>query len=166
MSLAVYQSLVLEKHARQIVLAVKDRLIERGEKVTGELEGSFKIEATETGIIIYVRDYIYFLEYGKSPAQAQSEGFESVRAGLLEWIVNKGIPVPAGMQFGTLAYLMARKQLKEGTVTFRKTHGASSGLFDGIIDSTLIAELSGDLGDAVLKHVESLIIKEFKKTFV
>ena len=53
MPLTVGQGLLLDKTSKQIIREVKDRLIERGHKVTGELENSFEpIQGYKYGLTI------------------------------------------------------------------------------------------------------------------
>ena len=161
MPLTVYQAAVLEKTARDVIRELKDRLIERDHKATGELDRSLTYEFTDTGVVVYVNDYIYTLEFGKSPEQARAEGWDSVFKGLKKWVEAKGIQSSGEMSNDTLVYLMARKQMSKGTVIYRETKGQGTGLFDGIIDSALAIELADNLGNEHIKAIASEIVERF-----
>lgn len=161
MPLTVYQAAVLEKTAREVIRDLKDRLIERDHKATGELDRSLTYEFTDTGVVVYVNDYIYSLEFGKSPEQARAEGWDSVFNGLMKWVEAKGIQPFGDMSYNTLVYWMARKQMREGTVIYRETQGRGTGLFDGIIDSALAIELADELGNEHIKAIASEIVERF-----
>ena len=161
MPLTVYQAAVLEKTARDIIAEVKDVIQERRHTATGDLERSLTYEFTESGIVIYANSYIYSLEFGKSPKEAQAEGWDSVYNGLMEWVVAKGIQPFGDQQYSTMVYWMARKQMKEGTVIYRENQGKSSGLFDGIIDDQMALELANEIGQERIKSIASEIVEQF-----
>lgn len=161
MPLTVYQAAVLERTARDVIRELKDRLIERDHRATGKLDSSLTYEFTDTGVIIYANDYIYTLEFGKSPEQARAEGWDSVYNGLMEWVTAKVIQPFGDMSYSTLVYYMARKQMREGTVIYRETQGQGTGLFDGIIDSALAIELANELGNEHIKAIASEIVERF-----
>lgn len=159
MPLTVGQGLLLDKTSKQIIREVKDRLIERSHKVTGELENSFEIVKTESGIQIWVNDYLYDLEFGKSPERAKQENFTSLATALAEWAANKGIAVRGS--YDSVGQAMARKQQKLGTVIWRRNKGKSSGLFDGIIDGSLAYDLAEQVGQERLNYIASQIVERF-----
>jgi len=159
MPLTIAQGLLLDKTSKQIIREVKDRLIERGHKVTGQLENSFEIVKKENGIQIFVNDYLYDLEFGKSPQRAQQENFNSLATALAEWAANKGISVNGSYQ--SVGEAMARKQQRQGTVIWRKTKGQSSGLFTGIIDEALAYDLAEQIGQERLTYIASQIVQRF-----
>lgn len=159
MPLTVAQGLLLDKTSKQIIREVKDRLIERGHKVTGQLENSFEIVKTENGIQIFVNDYLYDLEFGKSPERAKQENFTSLAQALSEWAANKGISVKGS--YDSAGQAMARKQQKLGTVIWRRNKGKSSGLFDGIIDGSLAYDLAEQVGQERLTYIASQIVERF-----
>ena len=159
MPLTVGQGLLLDKTSKQIIREVKDRLIERGHKVTGELENSFEIVKTDTGIQILVNDYLYDLEFGKSPQRAQQENFTSLATALAEWAANKGIAVRGS--YDSVGQAMARKQQQKGTVIWRQYKGKSSGLFNGIVDESLVYDLTEKIGQERLNYIASSIVQRF-----
>lgn len=159
MPLTVAQGLLLDKTSKQIIREVKNRLVDRGHKVTGELESSFEIVKTDTGVQIWVNDYLYDLEFGKSPQRAQTENFASLSKALSEWAANKGIST--SMPYSSLGVLMARSQQKKGTVIWRKYKGQSSGIFDGIIDGDLAYSLAEQVGQERLNFIASSIVNRF-----
>ena len=159
MPLTVAQGLLLDKTSKEIIREVKDRLIERGHKVTGELENSFEIVKTDTGIQILVNDYLYDLEFGKSPERAKQENFTSLATALAEWAANKGIAVRGS--YDSVGQAMARKQQKLGTVIWRKNKGKSSGLFNGIVDESLVYDLTEKIGQERLNYIASSIVQRF-----
>lgn len=159
MPLTVSQGLLLDKTSKEIIRQIKDRLIERGHKVTGELENSFEVVKTETGIQIWVNDYLYDLEFGKSPQRSKLENFNSLATALAEWAANKGIQAMGTYQ--SLGEAMARKQQKQGTVIWRKYKGKSSGLFEGIIDESLAYDLAEQIGQERLNFIASTIVDRF-----
>lgn len=156
MPLTVYQAAFLEKTAREIIRELKDRLIERTHKVTGALEESLVYEFTDTGIVIYVNDYIYTLEFGKSPEQARAEGWDSVFNGLAKWARLK-----LGITDINTIFAMAQNQMNFGTVIYRENEGRSTELFDGIIDSALAIEMADKLGNENIKAIASEIVGRF-----
>ena len=159
MPLTVAQGLLLDKTSKQIIREVKDRLIERGHKVTGQLENSFEIVKTDTGIQILVNDYLYDLEFGKSPERAKQENFTSLATALAEWAANKGIAVRGS--YDSVGQAMARKQQKLGTVIWRQYKGKSSGLFNGIVDESLVYDLTEKIGQERLNYIASSIVQRF-----
>ena len=159
MPLTVAQGLLLDKTSKEIIREVKDRLIERGHKVTGELENSFEIVKTDTGIQILVNDYLYDLEFGKSPERAKQENFTSLATALAEWAANKGIAVRGS--YDSVGQAMARKQQKLGTVIWRQYKGKSSGLFNGIVDESLVYDLTEQIGQERLNYIASSIVQRF-----
>lgn len=161
MPLTVAQGLLLDKTSKEIIREVKDRLIERGHKVTGELENSFEIVKTDTGIQIWVNDYLYDLEFGKSPQRAQQENFHSLSQALAEWAANKGIATREDMQYSNLGVILARKQQQKGTVIWRQYKGKSSGLFNGIVDESLVYDLTEKIGQERLNYIASSIVQRF-----
>ena len=159
MPLTVAQGLLLDKTSKEIIREVKDRLIERGHKVTGELENSFEIVKTDTGIQILVNDYLYDLEFGKSPERAKQENFTSLATALAEWAANKGIAVSGS--YDSVGQAMARKQQQKGTVIWRQYKGKSSGLFNGIVDESLVYDLTEKIGQERLNYIASSIVQRF-----
>ena len=159
MPLTVAQGLLLDKTSKEIIREVKDRLIERSHKVTGELENSFEIVKTESGIQIWVNDYLYDLEFGKSPERAKQENFTSLATALAEWAANKGIAVRGS--YDSLGQAMARKQQQKGTVIWRQYKGKSSGLFNGIVDESLVYDLTEKIGQERLNYIASSIVQRF-----
>ena len=159
MPLTVAQGLLLDKTSKEIIREVKDRLIERSHKVTGELENSFEIVKTDTGIQIWVNDYLYDLEFGKSPERAKQENFTSLATALAEWAANKGIAVRGS--YDSLGQAMARKQQQKGTVIWRQYKGKSSGLFNGIVDESLVYDLTEKIGQERLNYIASSIVQRF-----
>lgn len=159
MPLTVAQGLLLDKTSKEIIREVKDRLIERGHKVTGELENSFEIVKTDTGIQILVNDYLYDLEFGKSPERAKQENFTSLATALAEWAANKGIAVRGS--YDSVGQAMARKQQQKGTVIWRQYKGKSSGLFNGIVDESLVYDLTEKIGQERLNYIASSIVQRF-----
>ena len=159
MPLTVAQGLLLDKTSKEIIREVKDRLIERSHKVTGELENSFEIVKTDTGIQIWVNDYLYDLEFGKSPERAKQENFTSLATALAEWAANKGIAVRGS--YDSVGQAMARKQQQKGTVIWRQYKGKSSGLFNGIVDESLVYDLTEKIGQERLNYIASSIVQRF-----
>ena len=135
MPLTVGQGLLLDKTSKQIIREVKDRLIERSHKVTGELENSFEIE------------------------RAKQENFTSLATALAEWAANKGISVKGS--YDSVGQAMARKQQKLGTVIWRQYKGKSSGLFNGIVDESLVYDLTEKIGQERLNYIASSIVQRF-----
>ena len=56
---------------------------------------------------------------------------------------------------------MARKQQKLGTVIWRQYKGKSSGLFNGIVDESLVYDLTEKIGQERLNYIASSIVQRF-----
>lgn len=125
---------------------------------SGELIRSIRYEVKEGELLIYAKQYIGALQYGRKPTQNGNQGGPTLRDRIRMWLDQKGIE-PDGITKDSLSYLIARKIHKEGTSIYRKTNGASSGLLDDVINEVLVQNLENALIFAYVTEIRSEILK-------
>lgn len=123
---------------------------------SGKLANSVRFELTETELIIYAEDYIYFSIYGRKPTRTDGDGFVDK---IKEWIKDKGIV--STIDNDTLAFLISRKIYREGNSLYLFSGKKNSGLLENIITSQTIKEYN----DKFTKQLELDIQSQFTKDF-
>lgn len=155
--LSLGQQLVIEQFAKQIVMNVvgilKTKNIDRksvryeegkrieksfksGVNASGNLVRSVRFELTETNLIVYANDYIYYLIYGRKPTGSGGNG--TLKDRIRGWIDEKGITPDDGISKDTLAFLISRKIHREGSAIYLYFKGQNSGLLNNILTESLI----------------------------
>ena len=122
---------------------------------SGKLANSLRYEITDTQLIIWGEDYIYFSIYGRSPTTKAGSG--TVKDKIKQWIKDKGIT--SDISENQLAYLISRKIHREGNSIYLFSGKKNTGLLDNVITNEMIK----DFNDKFTKQIEADIAAEFKK---
>ena len=117
---------------------------------SGELLNSVRYELKDNELNIYAKAYIGALQNGRKPTTGNA-GNPTLKEAIRDWIDDKGIN-PEDISKDSLAYLIARKIHREGTLLYRKNNGGSSGLLDDVINENLVEDIKKEL---LLYYVES-----------
>lgn len=171
--LTLVQRATLEAIAERLVFEIKARIktarISNFGKSTvdasGELYRSIRSELTDTGFVIYAKEYAYYLEYGRGPTRNSGDG--TLRDRILQWIKDKGITPREGTDekaYKSLAYVITRKIHREGTTIYKQYGGGKSGLFSAVINDTLSARIADQLSPGIGANIASMIIKDFNSS--
>lgn len=128
-----------------------------GQRASGETYSQFMIEANESKGVLYGPAWVMTLEDGRGPSKGGGSG-ESLKDKIYTWIGQKGVfNISSEKEKRSLAYIIARKIHKEGTVLFRK--GGNSGVISGAITEDRINAFIGTFGDYYLSKIASTIKK-------
>ena len=122
---------------------------------SGRLANSLRYEITDTQLIIWGEDYIYFSIYGRAPTTKAGSG--TVKDKIKQWIKDKGIT--SDISENQLAYLISRKIHREGNSIYLFSGKKNTGLLDNVITNEMIK----DFNDKFTKQIEADIAAEFKK---
>jgi hypothetical protein len=173
--LTLSQQLIIEQFAAKVVAEIKNVLktkpltrksvrYEGGVRTestfqspvsaSGKLANSVRFELTDTELIIYAEDYIYFSIYGRRPTKTDGTGFVDK---IKQWIKDKGIQ--STIDNDTLAFLISRKIYREGNSLYLFSGKKNTGLLDNVITNEMIK----DFNDKFTKQIEADIAAEFKK---
>lgn len=177
--LTLSQQLVIEQFASQVVEDIKKVLrtkqlqrksvrYEKGQRkettfsapvsASGKLANSVRFELTDTQLIIYSDDYIYFSIYGRKPSENGTKPGKLIDS-IKQWISDKGIQ--SDIDKDTLAFLITRKIHREGNSLYLFSGKKNSGLLENIITSQTIKEYN----DKFTKQLEIDIQSQFTKDF-
>lgn len=122
---------------------------------SGRLANSLRYEITDSQLIIYAEDYIYFSIYGRAPTTKAGSG--TVKDKIKQWIKDKGIQ--SDISENQLAYLISRKIHREGNSIYLFSGKKNTGLLDNVITTEMVKEFN----DKFTKQIEADISEEFKK---
>ena len=122
---------------------------------SGRLANSLRYEITDSQLIIWGEDYIYFSIYGRSPTKNAGSG--TVKDKIKQWIKDKGIT--SDISDNQLAYLISRKIHREGNSIYLFSGKKNTGLLDNVITQQMVKEFN----DKFTKQIEADIAEEFKK---
>ena len=122
---------------------------------SGKLANSLRYEITDSQLIIYAEDYIYFSIYGRAPTTKAGSG--TVKDKIKQWIKDKGIK--SDISENQLAYLISRKIHREGNSIYLFSGKKNTGLLDNVITQQMVKEFN----DKFTKQIEADIAEEFKK---
>jgi len=174
--LTLSQQILLEQFAQKVItdlrIVLKTKPIprksvkyEQGKRIektfsapvsaSGRLANSLRYEITDTQLIIWGEDYIYFSIYGRAPTTKAGSG--TVKDKIKQWIKDKGIT--SDISENQLAYLISRKIHREGNSIYLFSGKKNTGLLDNVITNEMIK----DFNDKFTKQIEADIAAEFKK---
>lgn len=174
--LTLSQQILIEQFAQKVITDLKIILktkpiqrksvrYEQGKRIeksfsapvsaSGKLANSLRYEITDTQLVIYSEDYIYFSIYGRAPTTKAGPG--TVKDKIKQWIKDKGIT--SDISENQLAYLISRKIHREGNSIYLFSGKKNTGLLDNVITNEMIK----DFNDKFTKQIEADIAAEFKK---
>jgi hypothetical protein len=174
--LTLSQQILLEQFAQKVIADLKIVLktkpiprksvrYEQGKRIeksfsapvsaSGRLANSLRYEITDSQLIIYAEDYIYFSIYGRAPTTKTGSG--TVKDKIKQWIKDKGIQ--SDISENQLAYLISRKIHREGNSIYLFSGKKNTGLLDNVITTEMVKEFN----DKFTKQIEADIAEEFKK---
>ena len=140
---------VLNKYGALIVAELRDEIKNKPlprrngssyvANASGKLEKGLKYTVEDGVLKVWADSYIYYLVFGRGPTKVTS-GTGIVRKRIREWIDAKGI-TPDGITKDSLAFLIARKIHREGTLLYP----AGSDLISSIVTQKLIDDIKSDL---------------------
>jgi hypothetical protein len=122
---------------------------------SGKLANSVRFELTDTELIIYAEDYIYFSIYGRRPTKTDGTGFVDK---IKQWIKDKGIQ--STIDNDTLAFLISRKIYREGNSLYLFSGKKNSGLLENIITSQMINEYNSKFTKQLELDIKSEFLKD------
>jgi hypothetical protein len=175
--LTLSQQLLIEKFAQKVIDNLKTQLLtkpiprksvkyENGVRTestfqapvsaSGKLARSLRYELTETELIIYSEDYIYFSVYGRKPSVNGTKPGKLIDS-IKEWIKDKGIT--SDISENQLAYLITRKIHREGNSIYLFSGKKNTGLLENVITTEMLKEFN----DKFTKQIEADIAEDFKK---
>jgi hypothetical protein len=123
---------------------------------SGKLANSLRYEITDTQLVIYSEDYIYFSVYGRKPSVNGTKPGKLIDS-IKQWIKDK--PITSDISENQLAYLITRKIHREGSSIYLFSGKKNTGLLDNVITNEMIK----DFNDKFTKQIEADIAAEFKK---
>jgi hypothetical protein len=123
---------------------------------SGKLANSLRYEITDTQLVIYSEDYIYFSVYGRKPSVNGTKPGKLIDS-IKQWIKDK--PIISDISENQLAYLITRKIHREGSSIYLFSGKKNTGLLDNVITTEMIKEFN----DKFTKQIEADIAAEFKK---
>lgn len=174
--LTLSQQILLEDFAKKIIedlkIVLKTKPIprksvryENGKRIeksfsapvsaSGRLANSLRYEITDSQLIIYSDDYIYFSIYGRAATTKSGSGV--VKDKIKQWIKDKGIQ--SDLTENQLAYLISRKIHREGNSIYLFSGKKNTGLLDNVITNEMVKSFN----DKFTKQIEADIAEEFKK---
>lgn len=174
--LTLSQQVLIEQFAKKVIedlrIVLKTKLIprksvryENGKRIeksfsapvsaSGKLANTLRYEITDSQLIIWGEDYIYFSIYGRAPTTKSGSG--AVKDKIKQWIKDKGIT--SDISDNQLAYLISRKIHREGNSIYLFSGKKNTGLLDNVITSEMVK----DFNDKFTKQIEADIAAEFKK---
>ncbi len=175
--LTLSQQLIIEQFAAKVVAEIKHVLktkpltrksvrYENGTRkestfqspvsASGKLANSVRFELTDTELIIYAEDYIYFSIYGRKPTTNSGGG--TLKDKIKKWISDKGIQ--SDIDKDTLAFLITRKIHREGNSLYLFSGNKNSGLLENIITSQMINEYNSKFTKQLELDIKSEFLKD------
>lgn len=176
--LTLSQQLIIEQFAAKVVAEIKNVLktkpltrksvrYEGGVRTestfqspvyaSGKLANSVRFELTETELIIYAEDYIYFSIYGRKPSVNGTKPGKLIDK-IKDWINDKGIQ--STIDKDTLAFLITRKIHREGNSLYLFSGKKNSGLLENIITSQMINEYNSKFTKQLELDIKSEFLKD------
>ncbi|MEY2868149.1 MAG: hypothetical protein RIR01_567 [Bacteroidota bacterium] len=176
--LTLSQQIIIEQFAAKVVAEIKQVLktkpltrksvrYENGTRkestfqspvsASGKLANSVRFELTDTELIIYSDDYIYFSIYGRKPTTNLGSG--TLKDKIKKWISDKGIQ--SDIDKDTLAFLISRKIHREGNSLYLFSGKKNSGLLENIITSQMINEYNSKFTKQLELDIKSEFLKDF-----
>jgi len=124
---------------------------------SGRLHDSVEIVYSEHGFKILANKYIENVIYGIQPGTKVSV------SAIKSWIQEKPVPQGKGeLSIDSLAYLIAKKIEREGSVMYRQYKGSNSGLLDEAINEQKINSFADKLGEGVINSITSEVLDLFE----
>lgn len=175
--LTLSQQILLEQFAQKVIddlrIVLKTKPVQRksvryeqGKRIektfsapvsaSGRLANSLRYEITDTQLVIYSEDYIYFSVYGRKPSVNGTKPGKLIDS-IKQWIKDK--PITSDISENQLAYLISRKIHREGSSIYLFSNKKNTGLLDNVITNEMIK----DFNNKFTKQIEADIAAEFKK---
>lgn len=123
---------------------------------SGRLVKSLRYEITDTEMVVYADDYIYFSVYGRKPSVNGTKPGKLIDR-IKQWILDKGIT--STVEQNQLAYLITRKIHREGSSIYLFSGKKNTGLLENV----LTQQMYKDFTDKFTKQLEIDIAEDFKK---
>lgn len=117
---------------------------------TGALAFSVRYEVNDKGLTVYAAEYMEEVNRGRKPGK-----FPNIQD-IKDWIDDKGLSYD--IPIDSLAYLIARKIAKFGTVAYQQ---GGTDLVEDIITPAYVEEIRQDIGEAIVKEITSSIIDAY-----
>jgi hypothetical protein len=127
---------------------------------SGRLANSVRFEVSDKGLFVYAANYIYQAEYGRAPTVNGGNG--EVRMRIRRWIDDKGITPTRGTK-DSLAYAIARKIHKEGTLAYKQYKATGKGT--GVVTSVINVELNNRTQAELEKLILDNLLLSIKNTW-
>lgn len=124
---------------------IASNIVSTGQNASGNTVKSIKPEETETGAILYGRNYFGVLETGRKPGKGPYR-FQDV---IYQWSIDKGIAFRTASERKSFAWVVSKKIQEEGTLLFRK--GGRSDVYSKEIKEAV---------EAIRKRITSIMKQE------
>lgn len=154
---------ILERFGKDSIALISAELDKRGfrgkpTRASGKTERELSFEADEELFILFGPGHIFMLEFGRGPSKGAGQG-ESLKDRIRHWIDDKGIK-PDGISKDSLAFLIARKIHREGTLLYQTKQ--QSGILSNVINEQRINQLAQELLEPFSANVVSTLIADLK----
>ena len=114
---------------------------------SGNLERTLRFEVKDGVLRVYANKYIGSLIFGRRPTSAGGTGILKQR--IRTWIDDKGITPYGSISKDSLAFIIARKIHKEGTLLYPQ----GSDLLSAIVTPALIDEIKSEIFTEIISDV-------------
>lgn len=167
MELSITERVILSKYMENVIRGIQTNLKTKdisgfgASYSSGRSHDGFEIKETPTGAQLWGLDYLFDLEYPRSPAQQQAKSYQSQWASIRDWIGEKPILFEGDISADTLAGLITRSIRTKGTRSYQKYGSGGTGLVMDAVTDEDINELINDLGEEKLESITEFLMHEF-----